>query len=664
MTAPVTLLFVCGTRPEAIKLAPLVLAARQHAGFRVALCVTAQHRAMLDSVLAFFAIVPDFDLDLMTPGQTLTSVTTGALAGLSHVLATVQPDWMVVQGDTTTAFAAGLAAFYAGVPVAHVEAGLRTGDIRRPFPEEMNRRLLGAIAGLHFPPTAPAAGNLLREGVPPACIHVTGNTGIDALYLVRERLRADPVCRAQVGAALGQQGLTQFASPRRPLVLVTAHRRESFGAGFDAICGAIGDLCELHPEVDFLFPVHPNPAVRNAVERHLTPLRPANLTLCAPLDYLPFVAVMIAAALVLTDSGGVQEEAPSLGKPVVVMRELTERTEGAASGMVYLVGPDRGRIVAAVSALLNSAPPAASGGNFYGDGHACARILATLSTTSPHDLPGSPAARDAAGLTGPSGLSGPSSPPTPHNLPGSPAARGAAGLTGPPGLSGPSSPPSPHSQPGSSTARGAAGLAGPSGASVPPNPHSLPGSPTAREAAGPTGPSGPSSPSSPSSPLGASHPSGPLSPSGPSGPSSPPIATSTDGPSSRRGASGPSVSSSPLGPSSPSGPLELSDACTRSASPGSPGPINPADPLQGPGPQNEASQTDGFSLIDSFNSFSPPGHPGPHGQARPPGPLGPSNPLALPDPLGPFHLLGPSDPLGPSGPRGPRSPPPCTKEDA
>ncbi len=215
-------------------------------------------------------------------------------------------------------------------------------------------------------------------------IHVTGNTGIDALYLVRARLQAEPDCRAQVALALAEQGLQRFATPLRPLrplVLVTAHRRESFGAGLDAICGAIAELCARFAGVDFLFPVHPNPAVRGAVEFHLAPLRAPNLTLCGPLDYLPFVALMLGAALVLTDSGCVQEEAPSLGKPVVVMRDLTERTEGAASGMVFLAGPHRARIVGAVAALLEADTPGSGGGNFYGDGQACARILAALAST-------------------------------------------------------------------------------------------------------------------------------------------------------------------------------------------------------------------------------------------------------------------------------------------
>lgn len=378
MAARRTLLFVFGTRPEAIKLAPVVLAARAWGGFEVVVCVTAQHREMLDSVLAFFGIEPDFDLNLMQPGQTLTGITSGALEGLAPVLDEVAPDWTIVQGDTTTAFAASLAAFYAGARVAHVEAGLRTGNMHEPYPEEMNRRLVGAIANLHFPPTLPARDNLLREGIPAARILVTGNTGIDALYLVRERLRGDAACRAQVLGALEREGLGQFIASRRPFVLVTAHRRESFGAGFEAICGAIAELCARYPEVAFVFPVHPNPAVRGAVLRHLLPLGAPNLVLCQPLDYLSFVALMLGAAVVLTDSGGVQEEAPSLGKPVVVMRDLTERMEGTASGMVHLAGPHRGPIVSAVAGLLDSALPVGGGGNFYGDGHASRRILDKL----------------------------------------------------------------------------------------------------------------------------------------------------------------------------------------------------------------------------------------------------------------------------------------------
>ena len=373
-----TLLFVFGTRPEAIKLAPVVLAARAHGGFEVAVCVTAQHRDMLDSVLGFFDIVPDFDLDLMRPDQTLAGITTGVLNGLGPVLEQVRPDWLIVQGDTTTAFVAALAAFNAKVRVAHVEAGLRTGDIYAPFPEEMNRKLVGAIAEMHFPPTAPARLNLLREGVPDERILVTGNTGIDALYSVRERLENDPDCREQVMAVLAPQGLDRFIGERRRYVLVTAHRRESFGAGFEAICTAIADLCVRYPDVEFVFPVHPNPAVRGAVDRWLVPGRFPNVVLCRPLDYLPFVAMMIQATVVLTDSGGVQEEAPSLGKPVVVMRDVTERTEGTASGLVHLVGPHRDRIVTAVTGLLDGEPASGTGGEFYGDGNASGRILDAL----------------------------------------------------------------------------------------------------------------------------------------------------------------------------------------------------------------------------------------------------------------------------------------------
>ena len=375
-----TLLFVFGTRPEAIKLAPLVLAARAERQFKVVVCVTAQHRDMLDSVLAFFAISPDYDLNLMKPGQSLTTVTVGALEGLGPVIAAVCPDWMIVQGDTTTAFVGALAAFYGQVRVAHVEAGLRTGNIYQPFPEEINRKLVASLATMHFPPTASARANLIGEGIPESSIQVTGNTGIDALYLVRERLGADATCRAQVCAALMQQDLGRFLAPVRPFVLVTAHRRESFGAGFDAICGAIGELAERYPGVDFLFPVHPNPMVRDAARRHLAPLGAPNLVLCQPLDYLPFVALMLAASVVLTDSGGVQEEAPSLGKPVVVMRDVTERMEGAASGMVHLAGPHRARIVGAVAGLLEEGAPSGCGGNFYGDGKASRRILDTLAS--------------------------------------------------------------------------------------------------------------------------------------------------------------------------------------------------------------------------------------------------------------------------------------------
>jgi len=378
VTLACKLLFVFGTRPEAIKLAPLVLAARAHAGFEVVVGVSAQHREMLDSVLSFFAIVPDIDLDLMRPGQNLTGLTIGVLAGLAPVLEKIRPDWMVVQGDTSTAFVAALAAFYAKVRVAHVEAGLRTGNIYEPFPEEMNRKLVGAIAAMHFAPTALARENLVREGVSEARIFVTGNTGIDALYLVRHRLGTDLAFRARVGEALERQGLRCLLRHRR-FVLVTAHRRESFGPGFDAICTGIAELCTRFPDVDFVFPVHPNPAVRSAVDRHLA-TRASNLYLCQPLDYLPFVALMINASVVLTDSGGVQEEAPSLGKPVVVMRDLTERMEGAASGMVHLVGPHRERIVDAVTGILDGAAADGAGGNFYGDGHASARILERLAS--------------------------------------------------------------------------------------------------------------------------------------------------------------------------------------------------------------------------------------------------------------------------------------------
>ncbi len=378
MPAQRSLLFVLGTRAEAIKLAPLVLAARAHGGFAVRVCVTDQQRDLLDGVLAFFDIRPDFELDLKRPGQSLTGVISGVLDGLAPVLASVRPLWAVVQGDTSTAFAAALAAFYAGVRVAHVEAGLRTGDSRQPFPEEMNRKLVGAIACLHFPPTASARENLLREGVNAERILVTGNTGIDALYLVRERLRLDPACRAQAQAALARHGLQRFLRAERPFVLVTAHRRESFGDGIDAICSAVGELCARYAGVDFVFPVHTEPAVQRAVGRRLAPLRIDNLVLCPPLDYLPFVVLLLGAALVLTDSGGVQEEAPSLGTPVVVMRNMSERNEGAASALVSLAGPHRARIVAAAALVLGGPARIGRGGDVYGDGQAARRILAAF----------------------------------------------------------------------------------------------------------------------------------------------------------------------------------------------------------------------------------------------------------------------------------------------
>lgn len=366
-------LTVFGTRPEAIKMAPLALRLGKASGVEARLCVTAQHRQMLDQVLSLFDLTPDFDLDIMRPGQTLSGVTSAVLNGLDAVLADFQPDMVLVHGDTTTTFSATLAAYYRRVAVGHVEAGLRTGNLYSPWPEEANRKLTGALAKLHFAPTSKAQQNLLREGVSPENIYVTGNTVIDALLWTTERLNADPSVDAHLRA--------QFAYLRggAPLVLITGHRRENFGGGFENICLAIRDLAKEFPDVDFLYPVHLNPNVREPVERILS--RIGNVHLIEPQDYLPFVWLMKKSHLILTDSGGIQEEAPSLGKPVLVMRDTTERPEAVQAGTVKLVGADRDRIVDGVSELLRD-PVAhatmANARNPYGDGKAAAKIVKFL----------------------------------------------------------------------------------------------------------------------------------------------------------------------------------------------------------------------------------------------------------------------------------------------
>ncbi len=366
-------LVVFGTRPEAIKLAPVVEALRAEKGIEVVVCVTAQHREMLDQVLRIFSLRPDHDLNLMRAGQDLFDVTAGALTALRPVIAEVKPAALVVQGDTTTTLAAALAAFYSHVAVAHVEAGLRTGDKRRPFPEEINRRLTTHLADWHFPPTDWARENLLREGVAEDRVFVTGNTGIDALLELVERIDSgavQPSLPASIAPAL---------DGRRRLILVTGHRRESFGAGFENICLALRAVAERHPDVAIVYPVHLNPNVQEPVRRHLGSLEGVYLT--EPLDYLPFVALMKRAHLIVTDSGGVQEEAPSLGKPVLVMRDTTERPEGVRAGVARLVGPHTDRIVAAVEELLtdeSSYRAMAQKQNPYGDGHAAARIARVL----------------------------------------------------------------------------------------------------------------------------------------------------------------------------------------------------------------------------------------------------------------------------------------------
>ncbi|SAK72809.1 non-hydrolyzing UDP-N-acetylglucosamine 2-epimerase [Caballeronia ptereochthonis] len=367
------LLFTFGTRPEAIKMAPLVKRLALDAGFECRVCVTGQHREMLDQVLALFDICPDFDLNIMRRGQDLYDVTAAILAGMRGVLATYRPDMVLVHGDTTTTMATTLAAFYQRIAVAHVEAGLRTGNLASPWPEEANRKLTGALASLHFAPTLRARDNLLAEGVRDETIVVTGNTVIDALLQVRERLANDvELC------ALADRALPSFA-PGRRLVLVTGHRRESFGGGFERICTALAQIAHASPDVDIVYPVHLNPNVREPVNRLLTGI--ANVHLVEPLDYLPFVRLMDRADVILTDSGGIQEEAPSLHKPVLVMRDTTERQEAVDAGVVKLVGTDARAIVDSVMHLLRDADAYAAmsrGANPYGDGRACDRIAAAL----------------------------------------------------------------------------------------------------------------------------------------------------------------------------------------------------------------------------------------------------------------------------------------------
>ena len=360
------ILFIFGTRPEAIKLCPVVLRFRaESSDFTPRVCVTAQHRALLDQVLQAFGITPDHDLDLMLPGQTLFQSTSRILAGLEPVLDTEKPDMVIVQGDTTTTFCGALAAFYKGIPVGHVEAGLRTWDLRQPFPEEANRVLTSRLTELHFAPTEAAARNLRSEGVSPGKISVTGNTGIDAVLYVRDGL--------ENGSLRAEQKLQN--EPSTKLLLVTAHRRESFGAGFESLCRGLLRLAG-RPDVQILYPVHPNPNVQDPVNRILA--AHPRVTLVEPMSYVPFVDLMRRASIIITDSGGIQEEAPSLGKPVLVLREKTERPEAVLAGTVRLVGTDEDRIVEEATRLLDdpSAREAMSRvHNPYGDGRASHRIV-------------------------------------------------------------------------------------------------------------------------------------------------------------------------------------------------------------------------------------------------------------------------------------------------
>lgn len=369
----VKILTVFGTRPEAIKMAPLALALAADERFDAKVCVTGQHREMLDQVLDLFDIQPEFDLNIMKPGQDLTDVSTAILQGMKNVFSDFKPDMVLVHGDTATTFATSLAAYYQQIPVAHVEAGLRTGNLYSPWPEEGNRKLTGALAQLHFAPTTNSRDNLLKEGIAADRIIVTGNTVIDALLDVMKRLDVDQ----ELFAKAAEPGA--FLDPARKLILVTGHRRESFGGGFERICQALMEVAQQHPKVDIVYPVHLNPNVREPVNRLLSGI--GNIYLIEPLDYLPFVHMMSRAHIILTDSGGIQEEAPSLGKPVLVMRDTTERPEAVAAGTVKLVGSDTANIVRALNHLLLD-PEAYKTMSFahnpYGDGRACQRIIDTL----------------------------------------------------------------------------------------------------------------------------------------------------------------------------------------------------------------------------------------------------------------------------------------------
>jgi len=368
-------LSVFGTRPEAIKMAPVVKALEAADGIESLVCVTAQHRDMLDQVLELFDIVPDDDLDLMRPGQTLHELTARVLIGLRPVLEARKPDVVLVHGDTTTSFTAALAAFYSRIPVGHVEAGLRTGDLSAPFPEEANRVLADALTTFHFAPTERSRDVLLGEGLPPERVWVTGNTVIDALLWVAERLRPVEEDAEAFGSAY------PVLANKKKYVLVTGHRRESFGQGFENICSALATLADRHPDVHIIYPVHLNPRVQEPVHRLLSGRD--NIHLIRPLSYSPFVRLMKDCHLILTDSGGIQEEAPSLGKPVLVMREVTERPEGVEAGTVKLVGTDVDRIVSETDRLLTDADAWQSmhrAHNPYGDGQAAQRIVDSLRT--------------------------------------------------------------------------------------------------------------------------------------------------------------------------------------------------------------------------------------------------------------------------------------------
>lgn len=377
-------LLVFGTRPEAIKMAPLVKEFQKYASdFETIVCVTGQHREMLDQVLAIFDIKPNYDLNIMKKGQDLYDVTARVLVGMRDVLTECQPDVVLVHGDTTTSTAAAIAAFYQQIPVGHVEAGLRTHNIYSPWPEEMNRQITGRIATYNFAPTPLSCENLLKEGVDDKKITVTGNTVIDALYWVVNKIKNDVVLNEELKQILAKVGYdTERLVDGRKLVLITGHRRENFGDGFINMCSAIRDLKNKYPEVDFVYPMHLNPNVREAIHevfgKDLSNL--GNMFFIEPLEYLSFIYLMEKATIVLTDSGGIQEEAPGLGKPVLVMRDTTERPEALSAGTVKLVGTNYDKIVNEVCTLLDNEmeyEKMSKAVNPYGDGLACSRILIT-----------------------------------------------------------------------------------------------------------------------------------------------------------------------------------------------------------------------------------------------------------------------------------------------
>lgn len=370
-------LSIFGTRPEAIKMSPVVTLLQEKSDiFKSVVCVTAQHREMLDQVLEIFGIVPDHDLNIMKPGQDLFDVTCNVLMGLKHVLIDEAPDLVLVHGDTTTTMAASIAAYYCKIPVGHVEAGLRTHNKFAPFPEEINRTVAARITDLHFSPTERSRQNLLQEGIDDTNIYVTGNTGVDALFAALKRIKQDP----KLGSELKAQ--FSFLDASRRLILVTGHRRENFGEGFENICQALADLATRYSDAEILYPVHLNPNVQEPVKRILGKSKLNNVYLIEPVDYLPFVYLMDRSYFIITDSGGVQEEAPSLGKPVLVMRETTERPEAVDAGTVKLVGPFRNSIVSASNMLMENQleyNKMAMAHNPYGDGRAAIRIIDTIS---------------------------------------------------------------------------------------------------------------------------------------------------------------------------------------------------------------------------------------------------------------------------------------------